>query len=62
MEIANRGGGGDNKTGMREAAGISTDVLAKVGNNKTVSMRALVQIVVAMECSLGDIIEVISES
>ena len=49
---------GITKTEMRKRAGISTGVLAKMGENETVSMDTLARIAAAMECGLDDIVEV----
>ena len=49
---------GITKTEMRKAAGISTNVLAKMGKNETVSMDTLARIAAVMECGLDDIVEV----
>ena len=49
---------GMTKTEMRKAAGISTNVLAKMGKNETVSMDTLARIVAVMECGLDDIVEI----
>lgn len=49
---------GINKTEMRKRAGISTNVLAKLGKNETVSMDTLARIAAAMECGFDDIVEV----
>ena len=49
---------GMTKTEMRKAAGISTNVLAKMGKNETVSMDTLARIAAVMECGLDDIVEV----
>ena len=43
--------------GMREAAGISTFTLAKLGKDEYVSMRILSQICKAFKCDIGDIME-----
>ena len=40
---------GMTKTEMRKAAGISTNVLAKMGKNETVSMDTLARIAAVME-------------
>ena len=48
---------GITKTEMRKRAGLSTNVLAKMGKNETVSMETLVRIATVMECGLDDIIE-----
>ncbi len=49
---------GMTKTEMRLQAGISTNILAKMGKNETVSMDTLARIAAAMECGLDDIVEV----
>ena len=49
---------GMTKTEMRKAAGISTNVLAKMGKNETVSMDTLAKIVTALQCRLDDIAEI----
>ena len=49
---------GMTKTQMRKAAGISTNILAKMGKDEPVSMESLAKICVALECSLDDIVEI----
>ena len=49
---------GMTKTEMRKRAGISTNVLAKLGKNETVSMETLARIASAMDCDLEDIVEI----
>ena len=49
---------GMTKTEMRKAAGISTNVLAKMGKNETVSMDTLAKIVTGLQCRLDDIVEI----
>lgn len=49
---------GMTKTEMRKQAGISTNVLAKMGKNETVSMDTLARIAAVMECGLDDIVEI----
>ncbi len=43
---------------MRKRAGLSTNVLAKMGKNETVSMDTLTRIAAVMECGLDDIVEI----
>ena len=52
---------GITKTEMRKRAGLSTNVLAKMGKNETVSMETLARIAAVMECGLDDIIEINKE-
>lgn len=49
---------GMTKTEMRKRAGLSTNVLAKMGKNETVSMETLGKIAAVMDCGLDDIVEI----
>lgn len=49
---------GITKTQMRENAGISTNILAKMGKGESVSMDSLAKICTAMNCGLDDIVEI----
>ena len=51
---------GITKTEMRKLAGISTNILAKLGKNENVSMETLAKIAIALECGLDDIVEITS--
>lgn len=53
---------GITKTEMRKKAGISTNILAKMGKGETVSMESLAKICAALKCSLDDIVEISTES
>lgn len=46
------------KTQMRKAAGISTNILAKMGKEEAVSMDSLAKICIALNCTLDDIVEI----
>lgn len=46
------------RTTMRKMAGISTNVLAKMGKNEPVSMESLAKICTALDCGLDDIVEI----
>jgi len=46
-----------NKTELRKAAGISTNVIAKLGKNDPVSMETLAKICAALNCDIADIVE-----
>lgn len=50
------------KTDMRKAAGISTNILAKMGKDEPVSMDTLAKICVALDCTLDDIVEINSDT
>lgn len=49
------------KTEMRKAAGISTNILAKMGKNEPVAMSSLASIATTLQCGLDDIVEVVDE-
>ena len=49
---------GMTKTEMRKAAGISTNVLAKMGKDEPVAMDTLAKIANALQCGLDDIVEI----
>lgn len=46
------------KTEMRKAAGISTNILAKMGKDEPVAMDSLAKICAALDCTLDDIVEI----
>lgn len=43
---------------MRKAAGISTNILAKMGKDEPVAMDTLAKIATTLECGLDDIVEI----
>lgn len=49
-----------NKTELRKSAGISTNVIAKLGKNEPVSMETMTKICTVLNCDIGDIMEVIT--
>ena len=48
-----------NRTELKDAAGISFNVLAKMGRNEFVSMESLWKICTTLGCTIGDIVEFI---
>lgn len=48
-----------NRTELKDAAGISFNVLAKMGRNEFVSMESLYKICVALGCGIDDVVEFI---
>ena len=50
------------KTELRVAAGISSGTLAKLGKNESVTTDVLVRICRALNCDIGDIMEVLPET
>lgn len=47
-----------NKTQLKEKAKISTNAVAKMGKNEPVSMETLGKICYALNCEIGDIVEI----
>ena len=47
------------KTDLRLKAGISTMALAKLGKNENVSMDVLKKVCKALECNIGDIMDLV---
>ena len=50
-----------NRTELKDAAGISFNVLAKMGKNEYVSMESLHRICRTLSCGIGEIVEFIDE-
>ena len=50
-----------NKTQLRQKAGLSSNVIAKMSKNDSVSMDTLVRICQIFRCEIGDIVEIIEE-
>ena len=46
-----------NKSQLRDAAGISTNAVAKLGRNETVSLETLEKICAALNCNIEDVME-----
>jgi len=51
-----------NKTQLRKAAGISTNVVAKLSKNDFISMESLLRICRALHCDVGDVVEIVEDS
>ena len=47
-----------NKTELRKSAGISTNVIAKLGKSEPVSMETMMKICATLNCDIGDIMEI----
>lgn len=46
-----------NRTDLKDVAGISFNVVAKMGRNEFVSMESLYKICVALRCGIDDVVE-----
>ena len=51
-----------NRTELKDAAGISFNVLAKMGKNEFVSMESLQKICQTLSCNIGDIMDFVEET
>jgi len=51
-----------NKTQLRQRAGLSSNVIAKMSKNDSVSMDTLVRICQIFGCEIGDIVEIVEDS
>ncbi len=45
-----------NKTDLSPLAGITTNIVAKLGKGKFISMESLKKICIALECDVGDVV------
>ena len=52
---------GVNKTRLREEAKISSNAMAKLGKNETVQVEVLAKICNHLDCTMDDIMEVITD-
>lgn len=50
-----------NRTELRELSGISSNVIAKMGKNEFVSMESLAKICTALQCNLGDVVDILGD-
>lgn len=51
-----------NRTELKDASGISFNVLAKMGKNDFVSMESLMKVCATLNCNVGDIVDFLPES
>ena len=50
-----------NRTELKNAAGISSNIVAKLGRNEFVSMESLYKICLTLNCNIGDIVDIIPD-
>lgn len=53
---------GITKTQLHKMAGVSTNVIAKLGKNDPVSMETLAKICTALNCDISDIVEMTKDT
>ena len=51
-----------NKTQLKDLAGISTNAVAKLGKNESVSLETLEKICITLNCDIGDIVGFVPEN
>lgn len=47
-----------NRTALKDAAGISFNVLAKMGKGEPVSMESMLKVCKALDCDISDVMEI----
>ena len=52
---------GMNKTQLKDAAGLSSSTISKMGKNEQVSIDSMLKICKTLNCDIGDIVEVKNE-
>ena len=50
------------RTELKRLAGVSTNVIAKLGKNEPVAMETLAKICTALQCGIDDIVEINSNA
>ena len=50
-----------NRTELKEASGISFNVLARLGKAETISMESIEKICCALKCNIGDMMDIVQE-
>jgi len=53
---------GIKRTELKQLAGVSTNVIAKLGKNNPVSMETLAKICAALNCDISDIVEITKDT
>lgn len=46
------------KTEMRKQAGLSTNIIAKMGKNEAISLESIAKISIALNCKIDDIVDI----
>ena len=49
------------KTDLIKEAGITSNILARMGNNQYIALDSLEKICVALKCDIGDVVEFVKE-
>lgn len=51
-----------NRTALKDAAGISFNVLAKMGKGEPVSMESMLKVCKALDCDISDVMQIEREN
>ena len=51
-----------NKSELRKRSGIAASTLSRMNKNEYVSLEVLVKICVSLDCSIGDIVEIVKDN
>lgn len=49
---------GITKTELKNLAGVSTNIIAKMGKSETISLESLAKLCTVLDCGLDDIVEI----
>jgi len=49
------------KTDLIKEAGITSNILARMGNNQYIALDSLEKICIALKCDIGDVVEFVNE-
>lgn len=49
------------KTDLIKEAGITSNILARMGNNQYIALDSLEKICIALKCDIGDVVEFVKE-
>ena len=53
---------GITKSELRKRAGVSTNIIAKLGKNESVTIDTLAKICAALNCDIGDVVSILADN
>ncbi|MDW2913607.1 helix-turn-helix domain-containing protein [Mesomycoplasma ovipneumoniae] len=51
-----------NKEDLKKASGISSNIVARMGKDESVSLETIVKICTALDCKIEDVVEIIRDT
>uniref|UniRef100_UPI0012D2F476 helix-turn-helix domain-containing protein n=1 Tax=Mesomycoplasma ovipneumoniae TaxID=29562 RepID=UPI0012D2F476 len=51
-----------NKEDLKKASGISSNIVARMGKNESVSLETIVKICAALDCKIEEVVEIIKDT